>query len=93
MGIEPPIPVPTQKSAQQSQPKEGAKAAAAAKTAVMARVRLKAGTRPFASETADKHRVSTSIFHSELGDVQLPQPQAPICKSRPGQSEVSAHND
>jgi hypothetical protein len=65
VGIEPPIPVPTQKSAQQSQPNEGAKAAAPAKTAVMARVRLKAGTRPFASETAfdaaSAHACSLSV--------------------------------
>lgn len=56
VGIEPPTPVPSKKSARHSIPNEGAKAAATLKTAVTQSVKLKAGTRPFASESAAMKR-------------------------------------
>jgi hypothetical protein len=51
VGIDPPTPVPSKKSAKHNHPNDGAKAEAIPKMAVRKRVRLKAGRRPCASES------------------------------------------
>lgn len=78
VGIDPPTPVPSPNSARQSSGNVGANALRIPKTLVSSSVKLNAGVRPCASESAIK-RGSAEVGLSSRRDEQLPQPQAPTC--------------